>query len=307
MSALRLLLPLGLIGLCLWLADGRDVLQRLSGVSPGWGLVTLALLNAVTLLSALRWRRTAAALALTMPRREAVREYYMAQFVNQTLPGGVLGDAARAARGRQGGPLGRAAQAVVLERAAGQAGMAAVALVGLGLLLAGPNRPAQLPGVSPALWLPGAVLAVLLAVLVLLLVTRRGRAHGWRAAARRAVLGQWPVQAALSLAIAVLTVAGFVTAARASGSLLPAGAAAFIVPLILTAMLMPASVAGWGWREGAAAALFPLAGLEAEAGLAASIAFGVISLLAALPGAFFLRHRPEHPAASAGGIASPHD
>ncbi|WP_237220297.1 hypothetical protein [Salipiger sp. CCB-MM3] len=53
---------------------------------------------------------------------------------------------------------------------------------------------------------------------------------------------------ALSLAIAGLTVAAFVTAARASGSLLPAGHAALIVPLILTAMLLPASVAGWGWR-----------------------------------------------------------
>ncbi|WP_237220298.1 lysylphosphatidylglycerol synthase transmembrane domain-containing protein [Salipiger sp. CCB-MM3] len=95
MSALRLLLPLGLIGLCLWLADGREALRRLSELSPGWGLATLALLNAVTLLSALRWRRTAAALGLQMPRGEAAREYYMAQFVNQTLPGGVLGDAAR--------------------------------------------------------------------------------------------------------------------------------------------------------------------------------------------------------------------
>lgn len=307
MSALRLLLPLVLIGLCLWLSDGRDALQRLSDLSPGWALATLVLLNAVTLLSALRWRRTAGALGLGMPRGRAVREYYMAQFVNQTLPGGVLGDAARAARSRQNGPMSRAAQAVVLERAAGQAGMAVVALSGIGILLAGAGRPAPDAGLAATLWVPGAVLAFLLGALLLLLASRGGRTHGWRAAARTALLGQWPAQMALSLVIAVLTVAAFVTAARASGSLLPAGKAALVVPLILTAMLLPASVAGWGWREGAAAALFPLAGLSAEAGLAASIAYGLISLLSALPGAFFLRRTSRATPAGATGIASPHD
>ncbi|MCA0998009.1 lysylphosphatidylglycerol synthase transmembrane domain-containing protein [Alloyangia pacifica] len=306
MSALRLLLPLGLIGVCLWLADGREALRRLAELSPGWGLATLALLNAVTLLSALRWRRTAAALGLQMPRGEAAREYYMAQFVNQTLPGGVLGDAARAARSRQNGPLSRAAQAVVLERAAGQAGMGFVALTGLVLMLAGVGGPSAL-GFAPSLWLPGAMLVLMLGALAVLASQRRGRAQGWRAAARIALLGQWRTQGALSLVIAALTVAAFVTAARASGSLLPAGHAALIVPLILTAMLLPASVAGWGWREGAAAALFPLAGLSAEAGLAASIAFGLISLLSALPGAFFLRRSPQAPTQGTAGIASPHD
>ena len=307
MSALRLCLPLALIGLCLWLAEGREALQRLLDLAPGWGLATLGLLNAVTLLSALRWQRTAKALGLELPRSEAVREYYMAQFVNQTLPGGVLGDAARAARSRRSGPLSRAAQAVVLERAAGQAGMAMVALSGAVLLLAGSDRPAQVTGLSAGLWLPAAALATLPGALALLLAGRRGRANGWRRAAQTALLGDWPAQAALSLAIAVLTVAAFVTATRASGSQLPVGKAALIVPLILAAMLLPASVAGWGWREGAAAALFPIAGLDAGAGLAASITFGLISLCAALPGAFFLRRAPQTAPRTSVGIASTPD
>jgi len=61
-----------------------------------------------------------------------------------------------------------------------------------------------------------------------------------------------------------------------------------LIPLILTAMLIPLSVAGWGWREGAAAALFPLAGAAPDAGLAASAAFGALMLAAAMPGALWL-------------------
>ncbi len=307
MRWLRLLLPLVLIGACLYLADGQDVWRRLSALSPGWMLVTLVLLNAVTLLSAMRWRVTAASLGLAMPWWDAVREYYLAQFVNQTLPGGVVGDAARAARNRKGGSLGRAAQGVVLERAAGQAGMAAVLLAGLAGLVLRPSDDLTISRLPAGALLPLGALALMLAALAALVFARAGRPTGWRAAARDALLRRLPVQAALSLAIAVLIVGAFVTAARASGSALPLATAALIVPLILTAMLLPASVAGWGWREGAAAALFPLAGLGAEAGLAASIAFGIAALIAALPGAFFLQRGPQHAKPAVAGIATPHE
>lgn len=289
MRLLRLALPLGLIALCLMLAGGQAALARLSGLSSGWFIASVGLLNAVTILSALRWRMTAAALALDLSLGLAVREYYLAQFANQTLPGGVVGDAARALRSRKGGPLRPAAQAVVLERAAGQAGMAMVAVGGAcAMLLTRPELPV-LPGI---LWLPVGFLSLLLVGAAALALLGAGREGSWRRAARQALLRRLPAQAALSLLIALLTIAGFAAAARATGSLLTPAMAAFIVPLVLTAMLLPASVAGWGWREGAAAALFPLAGLTAEAGLAASIAFGLAALFSALPGAFFINRRP---------------
>src|SRR5699024_12175397 len=56
-------------------------------------------------------------------RRSAdlVGDYYLALFVNQTLPGGVAGDALRAHRhARHSDAAGPAWQAVVIERASGQ-------------------------------------------------------------------------------------------------------------------------------------------------------------------------------------------
>ncbi|WP_138469076.1 lysylphosphatidylglycerol synthase transmembrane domain-containing protein [Poseidonocella sp. HB161398] len=293
MRALRLLLPLLLIGLCLWAAGPQKIAARLGSLSPGWMAAAVLLLVLVTLLSALRWRIAAGALGLPLSAGGACREYFMAQFVNQTLPGGVLGDAARAQRSRQGGALLPAAQAVVLERAAGQAGMAAV--FGLGLMFA----PHPLP---PAIAAAAAVFALLLALAGLALFARRRGA--WSLAARAALVAHLPAQAALSLAIAGLTVAGFAAAARATGTALPPAMAALIVPAILTAMLLPASVAGWGWREGAAAALFPLAGAEPAAGIAAGIAFGLAALAAAFPGAFFVL-RPREAGKSGCPVASP--
>jgi uncharacterized membrane protein YbhN (UPF0104 family) len=91
-------------------------------------------------------------------------------------------------------------------------------------------------------------------------------------------------QIALGLAIVGCNLAGFAFCARAVGVVLPLPAVLTLIPLILTAMLIPLSIAGWGWREGAAAALFPLAGATPEAGLAASAAFGAVLLVSALPG-----------------------
>ncbi|WP_370203142.1 lysylphosphatidylglycerol synthase transmembrane domain-containing protein [Salipiger bermudensis] len=307
MRLLRVFVPLALIALCLWLADGRAVLARLSGLSVGWFLGTVVLLNAVTLLSALRWKLTATALNLPLSAGEAVREYYLAQFVNQTLPGGVLGDAARAMRSRKGGPMRRAAQAVVLERASGQAGMALVAVLGLMLFVVAPQNVLPAASALPAIaWLPqGVLVALLIGAVPLALGSAGGREEGWRRAVREALLRRWPVQTALSVLVALLTVAAFALAARATGSALVPTTALLIVPLILTAMLLPASVAGWGWREGAAASLFTMAGLGAEAGIAASIAFGIAMLLSALPGAFFLQRTAQQAPRETAEIASP--
>ena len=246
MSFIRILLPLALIALCLAYAGGRGLWDRFADLSLPWMGAAVAMLNLVIILSALRWRLTATALGLPLTVGGAVREYYLAQFVNQTLPGGVLGDAARAVRSRNGGPLTPAAQAVVLERASGQIGMAAI----LGLATIGAAvRPGTLPPVD----------AIAIAPV-------------WMALA-----------STVFLAFALVA--------------LPIFATALVAPLVLTAMLLPASVAGWGWREGAAAVLFPLAGADAAAGFAASIAFGIAVLASTLPGAlFFLRRKRARPA-----------
>jgi hypothetical protein len=54
--------------------------------------------------------------------------------------------------------------------------------------------------------------------------------------------------------------------------------------LVLVAMGIPANVAGWGPREGVAAWVFGAAGLGAEAGVATAVVYGVMVLVASLPG-----------------------
>lgn len=276
---LRLAVPLGLLALVLWLFGTAEVGARLAEADPRWVAVAVACLLAQTLLMALRWRLVAACLGLRFGVGWALREYLAGQVVNLTLPGGVLGDAARAVRSRGAEGLKRAAQAVVIERAAGQLGLLAVALAGLGWAWFAPGGLNWPPGFARVLGV-AALVAVLVAALAVAL-------RGGRVAALVARCLPGPgvaaAQLALSLGAALLNVAAFAACARATGTVLGPQAALVLVPLILTAMLIPLGVAGWGWREGAAAALFPVAGAAPAAGVAAGIVFGAAMMLAVLP------------------------
>ncbi len=283
---LRLVLPVACLALLWRFADGPAVLDRLARSDWHWLLAALLMTSLQTVLSALRWRLTAGRLGQPIPARSAIAEYYLAQLINQTIPGGVLGDAARAMRARQDS-LATSALAVVIERLCGQAVLFAVTLAGVCGVLVSSGWPDWVGRPGPGLALAFAACALVL-VAVLRLWPRAGPAL-WRAL-RVAVFarGVWPRQVALGLGIVACNLLTFAFAAQATGTALTPGTVVTLVPLVLTAMLVPLSLAGWGLREGAAAALLPLAGVPVEAAIAASLAFGAVILVGSLPGAVVL-------------------
>lgn len=292
MRWLRFAIPVLLLAALWHLADGEKALARLTQADPFWLLVALAALHAQTILSALRWRLMAGALGQPMTHGHAVREYYLAQVVNQTLPGGVVGDGARAMRAARSGALSLAMAAVVLERASGQAALLVVLVAGFASSLT----------FGRIEWSAGTLALFLLAVAGVAIAARMV-ATGF-ADLRRMIApasappGQKLRLVLLSLVIVALNLASFTATARATGTTLTPEAITTLIPLILTAMLIPLSVGGWGWREGAAAALFPFVGATPDAGLVASATYGVLILTAALPGAFWLTQPTLRPPAA---------
>ncbi|NDV01196.1 lysylphosphatidylglycerol synthase transmembrane domain-containing protein [Pseudoroseicyclus tamaricis] len=303
---LRLLLPVALL-VWLWQAtDGPEVLSLLRAADPLLLALALGAILAQNTLSALRWRLTAAGLGQPIARGRALREYFLSQFLNMTLPAGVLGDAGRAVRAREGVGLVKAGQAVVIDRMVGQVTLFAVLLAGLSVvgLTGGAGRwPDWVPPL--ALGIAGGIVGIaLLLILLAWLGGRVGRAvGGFLGGVRAAVLSRraWPRQAGFSLAIVACNLGAFALCAAATGTMLPPLAIVTILPLILATMVIPISVAGWGVREGAAAALWPVLGASAEAGIAASVAMGLVILVASLPGVVVLmapapRRRADDPA-----------
>jgi uncharacterized membrane protein YbhN (UPF0104 family) len=308
--AAQLAVCVALLALLWRTADGPDALGRLAGAHPGWLAAAFAALTLQTVLSALRWRLTARPLGIVLGPAHAVREYYLAQIVNQSLPGGMIGDAGRAVRARRQAGLMAAGQAVIFERLAGQIAMflaLAVGFLGTSMVPGGLDWPSWLALPVGLFLLAGLVLPLAFAAACRLpgvvgrSAARVARLLGVALAGRGVLTGQ----ILLSLGTTACILAAFAFCARAVGSELALAEVFGLVPLILFTMLIPLSISGWGLREGAAAALFPLAGEAASAGLATSIAFGLVFIAASLPGLMVLwqspaRHRGDAEDASEG-------
>lgn len=290
---LRWLFSLGLLlGLMLWLDPGR-IAAEIAGLDPAWLAIALLVSLAQTALSAWRWRFTARRLGLELAPRRALADYYLAGFINQIVPGGVVGDAWRAQRhAHLSGLTGPAWRAVILERSSGQFVVVILAL--LAIVLYAPWRT-QL-GFGAVAGLAVFCLPVLVGVLLWQRLRRRG---GWMAAigpeVRRALLVRdaWPLQLGSSLLIVLSYLLVFAAAARGIGIELELTRLMIMALPALLAMLIPLSVAGWGLRESAAGAVWLAGGLPAEQGVAASLAYGVLVLLASLPGAVVLAFSPS--------------
>jgi glycosyltransferase 2 family protein len=256
-----------------------------------------------TMCCAWRWRIVARGLGLDLSLSAAVAAYYRSVFLNVALPGGVVGDVHRGvSHGRDVSDVGRALRAVAWERTAGQVVQVLLTVVVL-LVLPSPVH-SSMPLVAIA-----AVLAVLAAVLVARARPRGGRSAWARvrgAAARDIRDGLLARRAWLGIALASALVVGghvatFLIAARTAGTTAPLSRMLPLALLVLLAMVLP-SVGGWGPREGMTAWVFAAAGLGAEQGVATAVVYGVMVLVASLPGAvvlaaaWFRRTRtPERP------------
>ena len=246
----------------------------------------LALLT--TVCSAWRWQTVAGGLHVKLSLHRAVAAYYRSQFLNLTLPGGVLGDVHRGiSHGRDVRDIGRGLRAVWWERTAGQVVQVTATAA---ILLALPSP------VQSSMPLVVGGLAVLLGAVVVAARARPAGRSAWarvRATAardlREAVLARraWLGIVLASAVVVAGHTATFIVAAHTAGTTAPLSKLIPIALLVMMAMVLP-SAAGWGPREGITAWAFGAAGLGAHHGVAASVVYGVMVLVASLPGAAVL-------------------
>ena len=295
---LRLAASLGLLAALLLVLEPQRLAAAFSAPAPHWLAAALALSVPQVVLSAWRWRFTATRLGAPLGLGEAVREYYLATFLNQILPGGVMGDAARAWRHARrprsqvtDAAVGSAAwHAVLIERASGQFALLLVVLV---TLVVSPTLRAASAAFAGA---TSGIFALALLFAVGSVAAWRGREHlvRLRHALHHALLARavFMRQLLASLLVVGSYVGVYLCCMRMIGIDTPVSLAAPLVPWVLLAMAIPLSVAGWGLREGAAALAWHAAGLDVAQGVAISISYGVVVLLSSLPGALMLTGRP---------------
>jgi uncharacterized membrane protein YbhN (UPF0104 family) len=264
----------------------RDGVRTVDGraLAAAAGLAVLT-----TVCCAWRWKIVARGLGVDLPLPVAVAAYYRSLFLNLTLPGGVVGDIHRGvSHGRDMGDVVRGLRAVAWERSAGQVVQIVLTAVVL-LVLPSPVHSCM----------PLVAIAVAVAVFGIALAARArpdgGRSRWGRvrsAAARDIREGLIARRAWLGIALAsALVVVGhavtFLIAARTAGTTAPPSRMLPLALLVMLAMVLP-SLGGWGPREGVTAWAFGAAGLGADHGVATAVVYGVMVLVASLPGAAVL-------------------
>ena len=255
-----------------------------------WALAAASGLAVLTTVCcAWRWRVVARGLGVDLPLGTAVAAYYRSLFLNVALPGGVVGDVHRGfSHGRDTSDVGRGLRAVAWERSAGQI-VQVILTVAVLLVLPSPVHAVM----------PLAALALVAVAVGLALAARARPAAGqsrWarlRGAAardlREALLARraWPAIALASVLVVAGHAATFLIAAQSAGVTAPASQMLPLALLVMQAAALP-NVGGWGPREGVTAWAFAAAGLGASIGVATAVVYGVMVLVASLPGAAVL-------------------
>jgi len=284
----------GMLAVLVWRLGSRPFLDGIRVISV-WSLAAAAGIAVLTTVCcAWRWRVVARGLGVDLPLRPAVAACYRSQFLNTTLPFGVLGDVHRAVlHGRDVGDVGRSLRSVAWERSAGQVVQILLTMLVL-LVLPSPMR-SSMPAIAATAIVAVAVVAGTLGAVLLSLAlrgpSRWGRPLRTAAADVRDGLLARPAWPGIVLASAT-NVAGhtatFLIAARTAGSTASTGRLLPLGLLVLLAAAVPTNIAGWGPREGVAAWAFSLAGLGAPQGVTTAVVYGAVVLVANLPGAALL-------------------
>lgn len=307
-AVLRLVAALALMAMAVWLVGPERLQRQWAQADRSWFLAAVAVAALAQVVSVLRWGTIARIFGLRVRLRALALAYAQGMTLNVVLPGATLGgDALRSVRLQAlGNPLGLSALTVLLDRLSGLWVLCALSLLtgfvlvmqlGAGALGGAVRSVAALSWLDPAqlvwIYLAGLALACALPWLPFRGASRPDNtAPGWvdrvwrrlaelhdLALAQRRPLARSLWTSVLVQVLCALTLWLCVLAAGGQAGYWQVQA---VAAPVFVAGALPISYGGFGARELAALAAFPLVGLPADIGLAASVLYGVVAVVLGL-------------------------
>lgn len=272
--------------------DHRRLLETLQNINYGLLIPAILLQVISTLVASYRWYLIMHILQFGQSLFFYIGSYFKGTFFNQALPTSIGGDAIRILdAGMLGNGHKEAFYGVFIDRVIGLSGLMILNLVAI--LLSPDLLP---PGLQ---WVIGLIASGGVVGVVILLLLRRIQ---WltrfkitrmfhHISNRMNLVYHSPksaaVQTGLSLLIHLLTLGSVFLIGRSIGIELPFLTFLVLVPPALLLTIVPVSLAGWGVRETALIGLFKYVNGDETVVLAMSMLFGLMLIIAALPGLYF--------------------
>ncbi|MGH2785304.1 MAG: lysylphosphatidylglycerol synthase transmembrane domain-containing protein [Actinomycetota bacterium] len=298
---IRIVVGAGVFGFLIWRSDVGELWNTLKEARVAYLFAALGAIFAGLFVSALRWKAYLEALEMQLSYATLFRLYFVGTFFNAFLPTGIGGDAYKAVRlGRGKESLAPAFASVFLDRFAGVVGMAAIGLVSSAYIVAAGERDVSGGYRVPLIALGASILIMGTASVLLLggerllgsgrLIKHEGIGGRIRRAMRQVhAAGRHPDSAARGYVFGVvfqgLVFTYHVMIAKALGiTNVPMGVFASIVVISSLATMIPLSINGLGFREGAYIWALGRYGVPHDAALAFALLILAALLLSSIVG-----------------------
>ena len=267
---------------------GINISNMLSIIDIRYILLIMLISIIQHFLSAYRWMYISKITNLNISFRNSIQFYYISSFMNNILPGGIMGDMFRIYHTTENKmeilKIGKSVQAVIFERLSGQIMLLAFFIVSLTFYFLINNKyEAFLYLFFPSL-LIFFIFKLFLNKKIKKMLYGKKISHNIYAVFSGEVFWKHLM---LSFFVVCSYVLIYVISAVSLG--LDIDYLAFMVfsPIILFSMTLPISIGGWGIRELTALLLSLLLGLSASASISVSIIYGILNLICSLPGLYF--------------------
>ncbi len=269
--------------------DTTAAIAAMHTVSPLMLLAALLLQVASTLVAAFRWHLIMTKIGFSQPLFFFMKSYFKGAFFNQGLPTSIGGDGLRILDCTKGHEKTEDAfYGVFIDRIVGLAGLLLLNILALCL------NKSLLP--VRAYWTLLALLSTLAAGLIGLFFLRKfpfiatGKYLGFLARLSEryyqiySSLRSISLQLGLSILTHLLAMTSFYVIGKTVGLDYSLSIYLVLVPPVILLTILPVSLAGWGVREGAMVGFFLLVGADKSRVLTFSILYGLVALMASLPG-----------------------
>ena len=268
---------------------GTDMLKTLSMINYHYVILVFFISFIQYVLSAYRWMYISSENGSEMNFLYCLKFYYISSFINNILPGGVVGDIYRAYCARESSHsvinLSKSIQGIVFERLSGQIMMFFIFLLSLTFFfLINAKYVAFLYTVIP-------VLSIILIIYFIAkkIYFNKTRSNEIIINFKKIFSGIifWN-HTIISFFVVLSYIVIYIISAEALGLSIDYFAFFVFTPIVLFSMTLPVSIGGWGVREGTALLIAFLLGLSASSSISVAVMYGILNLFCSLPGLYFL-------------------
>jgi glycosyltransferase 2 family protein len=291
-NVLKLLITATIFYFLFQYVDIERVIAILSKSHGGWIALALLLQFFSTFLAAYRWRLIMQRLEFKEPVSFYVQSYFRGSFFNQVLPGSIGGDAVRIIELVQKGYDKKDAfYGVFTDRLIGLVGLLFVNLFANNIFYG--SFPSWFHQLINLITLGGiAGFALLFIIERFSILTRLSFSNLFVRLSRR-FNNLYASKTVLAQHIGITMVVHFCSILAIYGLSLSVDAHLSLImllvaiPPVFLLTIVPVSLAGWGVRESGMVGILMLVGAQNEKVLVVSLLYGLLLILAALPGAWY--------------------